>query len=167
MKKNLLIAIALAMALSAYFASCCKGYDTFNDISNASLSFEIHDYHSNRSMIGFGGYPKDNIKFSKSGIMLQKGQPNVGDAQVLFYYVDDAGADIKTDSTYTSSLYVTYPVMPNLKLPYGGETDTIKCVYHAYRDKCKGTRADVVKFYFNDSLYYNGLDNNNLIFYKN
>ena len=168
MKKNLLIAIALAMALSAYFASCCHGYDSRDSIGGANFSFEIHDYHSNRSMIGFGGYPSDSIKFAKLNSTLFKGEVSTNGSGIVLFYFVGGFSDTSSTQTYTSSLLVTYPDLPNYKLPFGGDTDTVKCVYRVSKDKCDNPRIDNAKIYFNDSLYYQGNGvSSNPIFYKN
>ena len=167
MKKNLLIAIALAMALSAYFASCCGSVDRASQIGNGNFSFQIYNYHTNRSMIGFGGYPSDSIKFAKLNSTLFKGEVSTnGSGIVLYYFVGDF-LDTSSTGTYRSSLLVTYPDLPNFQLPYGGDTDTVKCVYHVSKDKCDNPRIDNAKIYFNDSLYYQGNGvSSNPIFYK-
>ena len=117
-------------------------------------------------MIGFGGYPKDSVKFSKINATLFSNEvsvPNSGD--VLFYFVGGF-LDTSATDTYKSSLLVKMPDLPNFQLPYGGDIDTVKCIYHVHKDKCDNPKIDNLKIYFNDSLYYNGLEYKTHIFYK-
>jgi hypothetical protein len=162
MKKNLLIAIALALAFSAFWSCTDFGYNPAENPNNYAVYFQVNspllqvkgkESATGQSIMGFWGYPKDSIKFRKFGTSLYTGQVSVDNSGlVIFYFVEEPWADLMHDATYSKTLYITYPMSNKVQLPYGGQTDSVKCQYHIIVRK--GTpKIDDLKIYYNDSLY--------------
>ncbi len=163
MKKNLLIAIALAIAFSAFWSCGDAFYDPSKNPNNAQLVFQIvspmiqiggKESLTGQSIMGIWGYHEDSIRFRKSSRLLNIAERvsinNSG--EVTFYFVEES--DLKHDVTYSNTLYITYPMSSKNKLPYDGQTDSVKCEYHVVIRKGE-PRIDKYKFYYNDSLYTN------------
>ena len=163
MKKNLLIAIALAIAFSAYWSCGDAFYDPSKNPNNYGITFQVvspslqiggKESLEGQSIMGVWGYHEDSIRFRQSSKVTKVDQVvsinNSG--SVSFAYIQEPWSELKHDVTYSNTLYITYPMLPDSKLPYDGQTDSIKCEYHIVVRKGE-PRVDYFKIYYNDSLY--------------
>ncbi len=104
--------------------------------------------------MGVWGYHEDSIRFRQTSKVTTVDQVVTIDNSglVSFYFIQEAWSELKHDVTYSNTLYINYPMSPEAKLPYDGQTDSIKCEYHIVVRKGE-PRVDYYKIYYNDSLY--------------
>lgn len=158
MKKNLLIAIFLALSMSFLFSECCPGGKGGGLGDNGDFWITFVDKKTKHSVIGtIGLFPVKSVVFTNlDGSKLDNSIFSIDDyGEINYSYIPDPR--ITPNNDYKGGFLAKFPIVVPWN-PFSGVTDTIRFNYSISEDRCLGAVLDNFKIYYNDSLYYQGVD---------